>query len=117
MENHIKQKRQLTIYSLSNLIAGFGSQTYAFAISFYILQTTGSSLSFAIQLLCNVLPRTIAGLFVGELVDSYSNRKIIIFSHITSFLIVLNLSGYIFYIYVLLLAIYPAITFLSLTAS
>lgn len=117
MENHIKQKRQLTIYSLSNLIAGFGSQTYAFAISFYILQTTGSSLSFAIQLLCNVLPRTIAGPFVGELVDRYSKRKIIIFSQIASLLIVLSLAGYMFYIDMHLGAIYAATAILSLSAS
>lgn len=117
MKSTLKPRKQMVIYSVSNLIAGFGSQTYAFAISFYILQTTGSALSFAIQLICNVVPRTLAGPFIGEFVDRYSKRHIIIYSQVGSLLVVLSLATYMYYVDIHLIAIYIASIFLSVTAS
>lgn len=117
MGKRIKQSKQIVLFSLSNLIAGFGSQTYAFAISFYILQTTGSALSFALQLLFNVLPRTIAGPFIGALVDRYSKRIVIIYSQIASLIVVFGLAGYMYFFGISLIAIYVATALLSVTAS
>lgn len=110
-------RKQMILYSLSNLIAGFGTQTYAFAISFYILQTTGSAFSFALQLVFNIVPRVIAGPFIGVLVDRYSKRKLIILSQIASLLVVLALVVYLYIFGVSLLAIYITTAALSITAS
>jgi len=117
MKKGLKQRKQMTLYTISNLIAGFGSQTYAFAISFYILQTTGSSLSFALQLICNVVPRSIAGPFIGELVDRFSKRKIIIISQLSSLVVVFGLAIYMYMFGLHLVAIYVATALLSVTAS
>lgn len=117
MKKGVNQGKQFIIYSLSNLIAGFGSQTYAFAISFYILQSTGSAFSFALQLLCNVIPRTVAGPFIGELVDRYSKRKIIIFSQIVSLIVVLSLAGFMYNFGVQLNVIYFTTALFSISAS
>lgn len=113
--NH--SRKQMILYSLSNLIAGFGTQTYAFAISFYILQTTGSAFSFALQLVFNIVPRVIAGPFIGVLVDRFSKRKLIIISQILSLLVVFALVVYLYLFGISILAIYIATAALSVTAS
>ncbi|MBM7662953.1 MFS family permease [Bacillus mesophilus] len=68
----------LYTFTISKLISTFGAQVYAFAISFYILQQTGSATSFATNLICNILPRTLVSPFAGYMADRYSRKTIII---------------------------------------
>ncbi|WP_456276677.1 MFS transporter [Bacillus sp. AK128] len=68
----------LYTFAISKLISSFGAQVYAFAISFYILQQTGSATSFATNLICNILPRTLVSPFAGYVADRYSRKKIVI---------------------------------------
>ncbi|MGE8207502.1 MFS transporter [Heyndrickxia sp. NPDC080065] len=85
MEEGLKLKKatyHLWTFTVSKLIATFGAQVYSFAISFYILQLTGSATSFATNLICNILPRTLAAPFVGYLADNYSRKMIAITSQI-----------------------------------
>lgn len=79
-----KATYHLWTFTISKLISSFGSQVYSFAISFYILQATGSAKSFALNLICNVLPRTIAAPFAGYIVDKYSRKTIAITSQIAT---------------------------------
>lgn len=65
----------LFTFTISKLISTFGAQVYAFAISFHILQITGSATSFAANLLCNILPRTLISPFAGYVADKYSRKK------------------------------------------
>ncbi|MEH6994030.1 MFS transporter [Neobacillus drentensis] len=74
----------LWTFTISKLISSFGSQVYSFAISFYILQATGSAKSFALNLICNVLPRTIAAPFAGYIIDKYPRKVIAITSQIVT---------------------------------
>jgi MFS transporter, DHA3 family, macrolide efflux protein len=87
MDESLKLKKatyHLYTFMVSKLISTFGSQVYAFAISFYILQLTGSATSFATNLICNILPRTIIAPFVGAIADKYSRRLIVITAQIAT---------------------------------
>lgn len=112
------QKATYNLYTFmtSKLISTFGAQVYTFAISFYILQLTGSATSFATNLICSILPRTIAGPFAGVITDRYSKKMIIITSQIATtlsigVLLVVSLTSE-----MSLVAIYVTTCFLSLTS-
>jgi MFS transporter, DHA3 family, macrolide efflux protein len=87
MDVSLKLKKatyHLWTFTISKMISSFGAQVYAFAVSFYILQATGSATSFAANLVCNILPRTLAAPFAGYLVDRYSRKMIIIAAQIAT---------------------------------
>ena len=119
MEESLKLKRatyHLYTFMISKLISTFGSQVYAFAISFYILQLTGSATSFATNLLCNILPRTLAGPFAGAITDRYSRKMIVIVSQIATTLAITGLLIYTLTSGLSLIAIYTTTSILSLTS-
>ncbi|KMJ57462.1 permease [Bacillus sp. LL01] len=119
MEESYKLKRatyHLYTFMISKLISTFGAQVYAFAISFYILQLTGSATSFATNLLCNMLPRTLAAPFAGAITDRYSRKMIVIVSQITTTLAITGLLIYTLTSGLSLLAIYITTCILSLTS-
>ena len=119
MEESLKIKKatyHLYTFMISKLISTFGSQVYAFAISFYILQLTGSATSFATNLLCNILPRTLLGPFAGAITDRYSKKKIVILSQIATTLAILGLLIYTLTSGLSLIAIYTTTCILSLTS-
>lgn len=87
MEDALKLKKatyHLWTFTISKLISTFGANVYSFAISFYILQMTGSATNFAANLICSILPRTIAAPFVGYVADNYSRKAIVICSQIAT---------------------------------
>ncbi|WP_432361722.1 MFS transporter [Sporosarcina sp. UB5] len=87
MSEAIKLKRatyHLWTFTISKLIASFGAQVYAFAVSFYILQMTGSAASFATNLICSILPRTLVAPFAGYVADRYSRKAIVITAQIAT---------------------------------
>lgn len=87
MEEALKLKKatyHLWTFTISKLISTFGANVYSFAISFYILQMTGSATNFAANLICSILPRTIAAPFVGYVADKYSRKAIVICSQIAT---------------------------------
>jgi MFS transporter, DHA3 family, macrolide efflux protein len=77
-----KATYHLWTFTISKLISSFGAQVYAFAISFYILQLTGSAANFALNLICNILPRTIFAPLAGYVADNYSRKMIVIVAQI-----------------------------------
>jgi MFS transporter, DHA3 family, macrolide efflux protein len=94
MEESYKLKKatyHLYTFMISKLISSFGAQVYAFAISFYILQLTGSATSFATNLICNILPRTLISPFAGAITDKYSRKMIVITAQIVTTLTVVGL--------------------------
>lgn len=87
MKDRLKLKKatyHLWTFTISKLISSFGAQIYSFAVSFYILQMTGSATSFAANLICNILPRTLAAPFAGYLTDKYSRKMIAITAQIAT---------------------------------
>lgn len=94
MEESVRLKKatyHLYTFMVSKLISTFGAQVYAFAISFYILQLTGSATSFATNLICNILPRTLISPFAGVITDKYSRKMIVIVSQIVTALTIAGL--------------------------
>lgn len=81
----------LWTFTASKMISAFGAQIYAFAISFYILQLTGSATSFAANLICSILPRTLMAPFAGYVADTYSRKRIVILAQIVSTIAIIGL--------------------------
>lgn len=119
MNGSIKLKKatyHLWTFTISKLISSFGSQVYSFALSFYILQATGSAKSFALNLICNILPRTLAAPFAGYIVDRYSRKMIVITSQIATTLAIGGLLIVSYTSGLSLVAIYITSSILSLTS-
>jgi MFS transporter, DHA3 family, macrolide efflux protein len=120
MEEIIKLRRatyHLYTFTISKLISSFGAQVYAFAISFYILQLTGSATSFATNLLCNILPRAIVSPFAGAIADRYSRKAIVILGQIATTLTIVGLLIYTVTSGLSLVAIYVTTCILAISSS
>lgn len=119
MDESIKIKRatyHLYTFIISKMVSTFGAQVYTFAISFYILQATGSATSFATNLICNILPRTLAAPFAGAITDRYSRKMIVITSQIATTLAIAGLLVFTLTSGLSIPAIYITTCILSLTS-
>lgn len=101
----------------SKLISTFGANVYSFAISFYILQLTGSATNFALNLICSILPRTIAAPFAGYVADNFSRKRTIILAQASSVLAIAGLLTVSLMNGLSLTAIYITTCLLSLTST
>ncbi|WP_453990176.1 MFS transporter [Bacillus nitroreducens] len=120
MNEQQKLKRatyHLFTFTISKLISSFGAQVYAFAISFYILQLTGSATSFATNLICNLLPRALVAPLAGYAADKYSRKKIIIISQLVTTLAIVGLLIVSMTYGLSLIAIYTTTVVLSIATS
>lgn len=104
-------------FTISKLISGFGAHVYAFAVSFYILQLTGSATNFAMNLICSILPRTLIAPFAGYAADKYSRKTIVIVAQIASTLAIGGLLTVSLTTGLSLLAIYTTTVVLSLAST
>jgi MFS family permease len=116
----IKFKRatyHLWTFTISKLISSFGAQVYAFAISFYILQITGSATNFATNLICSILPRAIMAPFAGYVADRYSRKTIVICAQVATTLAIGGLLTVSIVSGLSLIAIYTTTVILSITST
>ena len=119
MEEKLLEKRaiyHLWTFVVSKLIATAGAQIYAFAVSLYILHVTGSAMSFAVNILCNVLPRTLVAPFAGLIIDRYPRKIIAITAQLITTLSIGGLLVYSMTIGLSLSAIYITSCVLSITS-
>ncbi|PAD35780.1 MFS transporter [Terribacillus saccharophilus] len=72
----------LWTFTISKIIATFGSSVYSFGISLYLLQLTGSSLNFSLNLFFGILPTIILSPFAGYLADRISRKKLVVSSQL-----------------------------------
>jgi len=120
MNEQQKLKRasyHLFTFTISKIISSFGAQVYAFAISFYILQLTGSATSFATNLICNLLPRALVAPLAGYAADKYSRKKIVIISQLVTTLAIVGLLAFSLTHGLSLIAIYTTTVVLSIATS
>lgn len=89
-----KATYHLYTFLFSKMISTLGANVYAFGMSMFILSLTGSSLSFAINLILSVLPRTIISPIVGVLGDRMSRKWLVLGGQLG---IVVTLSGLLVY--------------------
>jgi len=111
-----KATYHLWTFTISKLISTFGASVYAFGISFYILSITGSATSFAMNMICSILPRTIMAPFAGYAADKYSKKKIVILAQIASVIAVAGLLAVSLSFGLSLVAIYITTAVLSITS-
>lgn len=120
MSEAIKLKRatyHLWTFTISKLISSFGAQVYALAISFYILQMTGSATSFAANLICSILPRTLIAPFAGYVADKYPRKTIVITAQIATTLAIGGLLTVSLISGLSLVAIYSTTVVIAITSS
>ena len=99
------------------MIGSLGSHVYAFGISMYILSLTGSSLSFATNILLSYLPRTIISPIAGLLGDRIPRKWLVLGGQAG---VIITVSGLLLYTYtsgLSLTAIYIATVFNGIFSS
>lgn len=109
-----KATYHLYTFLLSKMIGALGSHVYSFGISMYILSMTGSSLSFATNIILSYLPRIIMSPIAGLLGDRLP-RKWLVLGGQTG--VILTVSGLLLYTHefgLSLFAIYVATVFNSI---
>jgi MFS family permease len=119
MEETLKLKKatqHLWTFTISKLISTFGVSVFTFGISFYILSITGSATSFALVLICSILPRVILAPFAGYAADKYSKKTIVIVAQICSVVAVAGLLAVSLTIGLSIIAIYLTEIILSITS-
>lgn len=92
-ERSLQLRKNYFIYILSTIVVSLGGAVYSFAISYFILQETGSPLYFSINTAIISVGAIIALPISGVLVDSRNRKKIIIsFEALSAFtLLILSL--------------------------
>ena len=73
------------------LVSFFGTFIYNFAIGLYVLQVTGSGLSFATTLMLGTIPRALFAPLAGALADRLNRKAIVVGMDFLSGLIILSL--------------------------
>ncbi|WP_102693628.1 MFS transporter [Rummeliibacillus pycnus] len=83
MSEELKVKRatrNLYTFLVSKMLTSLGFGVFNFGISLYILSVTGSALSFATNILFNVLPRALAAPLAGYVADRFPKKRIVVAS-------------------------------------
>ena len=120
MEDEFRKKKtqqHLWTFLISKLVSSLGSSIYTFGTSFYILSSTGSALSFAINLILNILPRAFISPIAGYMADRFNKKTIIIASQSGSALTMALLLAYSLANGLSLYAIYTATAMISITSA
>ena len=73
-----KASYHLNTFLISKVFGSLGMNVYAFGMSMYILSMTGSALSFAANIICSILPRTIVSPIAGVLGDRLPRKWLVI---------------------------------------
>lgn len=106
--------RNFSLFITGKAVSVFGAAIYNFAISLYVLNRTGSALSFATNLLMGILPLVLFSPVAGVIVDSFDKKKMIILMDILCgiiFLVLYRLPS------LSLLAIYTSTVMLTLCST
>ncbi|MBS4539163.1 MFS transporter [Clostridium sp. D2Q-11] len=86
-----KENINIILYLAGKIVSLLGTHIYTFAISLYILRTTGSGLSFALSVLLGMVPRVLLSPVAGSLADKRDRKKMVVGLDILSGIIVLGL--------------------------
>ncbi|WP_217586338.1 MFS transporter [Lentibacillus saliphilus] len=119
MEKIAKLKKatyHLWAFVFSKLISSVGNSVYAFGMSLYILESTGSATGFAINLLCGTIPRTIFSPVAGLAADRFSKKVIVLTSQSFSIFIVMALLLHSYFFELNIWAIYVTTACLSVSS-
>ncbi|GLC89387.1 MFS transporter [Lysinibacillus piscis] len=107
----------LWTFTASKMMATLGSNVLAFGISLYILAMTGSAASFAMNMICSILPRALIAPFVGYMADNYSKKRIILLAQVGTIMIVSGLLLYTELVGLSVYAVYVTTVFSTICAA
>ncbi|MHA6530839.1 MFS transporter [Paenibacillus sp. BAC0078] len=109
--------RNMLLFFTGKLASMLGSGMYTFVVGLYILNLTGSGGSFAVTMVCGMLPRILLAPFAGVMADRMNRRMLLICSDLAAVLTLLlafltvSLEG------VSLLPIYASLVLLSICST
>ena len=84
----------LYTFLISKTLSTLGSNVYTFGMSMFILALTGSFLSFAVNLIFSIIPRTLLSPFAGILVDRVSKKFLVLTGQIGTMISIACLLSY-----------------------
>ncbi|CQR56944.1 MFS transporter [Paenibacillus riograndensis] len=109
--------RNMLLFFTGKLASVLGSGMYTFVVGLFILKLTGSGGSFAVTMVCGLLPRILLAPFAGVTADRMNRRKLLICSDLAAVLTLLltfltvSLGG------VSLLPVYASLVLLSVCST
>lgn len=109
--------KNLILYLLSRAFLAFGSNTYTFAVSFYIMYYTGSAIYSSINLIIFTLISLLFLPVAGVISDSRNKKSIIILGEALDPLILIGLLVYTYYFGFNLIALYITTALMTITGS
>ncbi|MER2127726.1 MFS transporter [Solibacillus sp.] len=112
-----KATYHLYTFLISKMVGSLGAGVYSFGMSLYILSKTGSSLSFALNVILSFIPRIIISPIVGILSDRISRKKLVLGGQAGVILTVSALLLYTHEFGLSLAAVYTATVFNSIFSS
>ncbi|KFN03883.1 putative membrane protein [Bacillus clarus] len=83
-EKDYKEVKNIYLYSIGKTVSIFGTSICNFALGLYVLQMTGSALSFTVTLVLGIIPMIIINPFAGVIVDKVNKKKLVVFMDILS---------------------------------
>lgn len=86
-----KENMNIILYLAGKMVSLLGTHIYTFAISLYILRTTGSGTSFALSVLLGMVPRILLSPVAGSIADKRDRKKMVVGLDALSGVIVLGL--------------------------
>ncbi|WP_223699981.1 MFS transporter [Sutcliffiella deserti] len=122
----LKATRNMFFFTGGEFIGTIGAHIYMFGISFFVLTLTGSASSFALTILCSMVPRIILSPIAGHVVDRLPRKHVVIVSHammtVTMLLVFLYTLSFglnlpVIYITAVILAIFSTFAGIGLTAA
>lgn len=70
--------RNIVLYMAGQLVSLLGTNIYSFVVGLYIMEITGSALSFGLSFVLNTLPRVIFGTISGVVMDRINKKKAVV---------------------------------------
>ncbi|PYG87830.1 MFS transporter [Ruminiclostridium sufflavum DSM 19573] len=84
MEKNKALKLNFILLAWGRLVSSLGSSIFSFAMSLYVLDSTGSAATFSFIVGLTVIPRIVVNLIAGAFVDRHNKKKIMVFTDIIS---------------------------------
>ncbi|KIL52710.1 MFS transporter [Jeotgalibacillus campisalis] len=118
--------RNLFFFTGSEFVGTIGAHIYMFGIGLFVLGLTGSATSFAITILCSMLPRILLSPIAGHFLDRLPKKPVVVISHalmtLTMVVVLLytltnGLSLPVIYLTSVLLAVFATFSGIGLTAA
>ncbi|MBN2793987.1 MAG: MFS transporter [Clostridia bacterium] len=118
-----KERKNVWLLIAGMGVSRIGTLAFSFAVGLYILNQTGSSMSFALSMILSAVPRILVSPMSGIFADRYSKKTIVVLGDILSGLVVLALllqgdvSVWSLYVVITLLSILNTFFSTAITAS